>query len=135
MEIPEDVQQHYELQTKVTSEGWAYVEICKGIFGLPQAGLLAQKLLEKQLAKNRYTQSKLTPGLWTHHMRPIQFCLLVDDFGVKHKGKEHAEHIHNILAESFKITTDWRGEKYIGFTLEWDYTKHEVHPSMPGYVQ
>ena len=82
-DIPEDVQHHYELQKKVTSEGWVYVEIRKGMYGLPQAGSLAQELLEKQLTKNGYTQSKLTPGLWTHHTRRITFCLVIDDFGVK----------------------------------------------------
>ena len=77
--------------------------------GLPQAGLLAQELLEKWLAKNGYTQSKLTPGLWMHHTRPIKFHLIVNYSGVKYEGKEHAD-----------ITTDWRGEKYIGLTLGWD---------------
>ena len=34
-----------------------------------------------------------------------------------------------------KITADWMGGKYIGLTLEWDYTNREVHLSMLGYVQ
>ena len=97
-----------------------YIKIQKGMYGLQQAGLLAQELLKRQLAKNGYTHSKLTPGLWTHHMRPIQFCLIVDDFGVKYMGKEHADHLHKILADSYKITIDWRGEKYIG--LPWNGT-------------
>ena len=86
-DISKDIQQQYELQTKATSEGWVYIEIWKGMYGLPQAGLLAQELLEKCLAKNMYIQSKLTSGLWTHHRRPIQFCLIVNDFGVNTKAK------------------------------------------------
>ena len=66
-----------------------------------------------------------------HQTRPI----IVDDFGVKYKGKENAQHLHNILAEAYEITADWMGEKYIGLTLQLDYTNWEVHLSMPGYVQ
>ena len=59
-DIPEYIQQQYELHTKVSSEGWVYVEIRKGMYGLQQVGLLAQELMEKWLTKNWYTQSKLT---------------------------------------------------------------------------
>ena len=30
-----------------------------------------------------------TPGLWLHEWRPIQFSLVVDDFGVKYVGEEN----------------------------------------------
>ena len=46
-DIPEDIQHQYELQSKVASEGWVYIEIRKGMYGLQQAGLLAQELLTK----------------------------------------------------------------------------------------
>jgi len=61
--------------------------------GLPQSGLLANKLLEKQLNKHGYRQSKLVPGLWKHDPRLIQFILVVNDFGVIYVGKEHAQHL------------------------------------------
>ena len=56
------------------------------MYGLPQAGLLANELLEKRLNEAGYRQSKLklVPGLWKHDWRPIQFTLVVDDFGVKY---------------------------------------------------
>ena len=62
------------------------------MYGLPQSGLLANELLEKGLNKHGYHQSKLVPGLWKHDTRPIRFTLVVDDFGVKYEGKEHALH-------------------------------------------
>ena len=55
----------------------------KGMYGLPQTGLIANKLLEKQLSKQGYWKSKLVPGLWKHDMRPIQFTLVVDNFRIK----------------------------------------------------
>ena len=66
------------------------IKIMKGMYGLPQAGVLANELFEKHLNQHGYTQSKMVPGLWKHKTRPIQFTLVVDDFGVKYRGKEHA---------------------------------------------
>jgi hypothetical protein len=60
------------------------------MYGLPQAGLLANTLLKKRLNKDGYQQSKLVPGLWKHDTRPIQFTLVDDDFGMKYASKEHA---------------------------------------------
>ena len=67
-------------------DGFVYIEVRKGMYGLPQAGLLAQQLLEKCLKKHGYTQSAVTAGLWTHEWRPVSFSLVVDDFGVKYVG-------------------------------------------------
>ena len=104
------------------------------MYGLPQSGLLANKLLEKRLNRHKYHQSKLVPGLWKHDTRPIQFTLVVDDFGVKYVGEEHALHLKSVLEEHYKVTTDWTGDRYIGITLDWDYEKRQVHLSMGGYV-
>ena len=47
--FPEDVIKHYKLNEKVDTKGNVYVRVDKGIYGLPQAGLIAQKLLKKRL--------------------------------------------------------------------------------------
>ena len=60
---------------------------------------------------------------------------MVDDFGVKYVGKEHAEHLVAALKEDYEVETDWEGTKYCGVTIDWDYKKREVHISMPGYVK
>jgi hypothetical protein len=39
----------YQLQEKVF-DGYVYMEICKGMYKLLQAGILANKLLKEQLA-------------------------------------------------------------------------------------
>ena len=67
--FPEDVIAQYNLKDIVTSDGHVYIEVRKGMYGLPQAGLLAQELLEKRLEKHGYTQSKNTPGFWTLTLR------------------------------------------------------------------
>ena len=98
-DLPKDFLKQYNLNSKVTKDGYVYIEIRRGMYGLPQSGLLAQQLLEKRLNKKGYRQSELTPGFWTHEWRPISFSLCVDDFGVKYVGKQHADHLMTILKE------------------------------------
>ncbi len=106
----------------------------KGMYSLPQAGLIANNILEKRLNRHKYWQSKLVPGLWKHDTRPIQFTLVVNNFGVKYVGEEHANHLISVLKEHYEIDVDWEGTRFIGLTLDWDYSGHKVHLSMPGYI-
>ena len=115
-------------------KGSIHIQANRGMYGLPQAGLLANELLEKRLNKRGYRQSKLVPGLWTHDWRPVQFTLVVDDFGVKYVGEEHAIHLKKTMEENYTVTTEWDGRRYIGITLDWDYKRRQVHLSMPIYV-
>ena len=69
------------------------MEIRKSIYGLPQAGVLANKILKKRLAPAGYYKMPHTPGLWKHVSRPIEFTLVVDDFGVKYANKNNADHL------------------------------------------
>jgi hypothetical protein len=64
--IPEEIINEYNLHNKVTESGHIHIEANKGMYGLPQAGLIANELLKKQLNEHGYHQSKLIPGLWTH---------------------------------------------------------------------
>ena len=105
------------------------------MYGLPQAGIIAQQLLEKRLNAQGYFQSAITAGFWTHKWRPISFALTVDDFGVKYVGREHAEHLISVLKNDYEISHEWAGERYIGLTINWDYRQRMVHISMPGYCK
>ena len=134
-DMPDEIIREYDLRNKVNAKGFIFIEVTKGMYGLPQAGLLANELLEKRLNKHGYYQSKLVPGLWSHKTRPIQFTLVVDDFGVKYVGKEHAIHLQKVLEEHYKVTSDWTGTRYVGIHLHWDYLKGQVHLYMPGYVK
>ena len=132
-DIPEEIINEYNLREKATPSGSVYIMAVKGMYGLPQAGLIANELLESRLNKHGYRQSKLVPGLWKHDTRPIQFTLVVDDFGVKYVGKEHALHLKSVLESYYPLSTDWTGNRYIGIRLDWDYNNRKVHLSMPGY--
>ena len=48
-DMPNDVIAHYNLRNKATPDSYIYCEIQKGMYGLPQAGIIAQLLLEERL--------------------------------------------------------------------------------------
>jgi hypothetical protein len=68
--FPEEIVQKYNLNA-LAVDGWVYIEIRKGMYGLKQAGLLAKQLLQTRLAPFRYYPGHHTPGLWLHRTRPI----------------------------------------------------------------
>jgi hypothetical protein len=131
--FPEEIVQKYNLNA-LAVDGWVYIEIRKGMYGLKQAGLLANQLLQTRLAPFGYYPARHTPGLWLHKTRPISFTLVVDDFTVKYVGKQHAEHLRNALLRTYELTTDWTATVCSGITLKWDYKKRTCNISMPGYV-
>ena len=46
-DITEDIWMYFKLKKKTTEDGFVYEKDRKGIYGLPQAGLVAQELLEQ----------------------------------------------------------------------------------------
>ena len=134
--IPQCIIDQYNLRDLVDDRGYVLTEIRRGMYGLPQAGQLAYDQLVTILAPHGYAPTRHTPGLWTHKTRPIMFSLVVDDFGIQHEGREHAEHLLGILRQHYEsVSTDWTGTKYLGLTLEWDYVNRICWVSMPGYVR
>jgi hypothetical protein len=131
--FPEEIVRKYNLDT-LAVDGWVYIEIRKGMYGLKQAGLLANQLLQTCLAPFGYYPARHTPGIWLHKTRPIAFSLIVGDFAVKYVGKQHADHLRNALLKTYELTTDWEATVYSGMTLKWDYKNRTCDISMPGYV-
>jgi len=81
------------------------MEIRKGMCGLPQAGILANKLLKEHLVRHGYFEQSHTPGLWKHVSRHIWFNLCVDDFGIKYIGREHLQ--------TFMMHYEWKHTKML----------------------
>jgi hypothetical protein len=114
--IPLEIITQYALLPLV-SDGNIYIEVQKGMYGLPQAGILANLLLAKRLVPHGYRQTKTTPGLWEHDTLHVTFSLLVDDFGVKYEGLANAHHLSNALEQHYTVSKDWTGGLYCGLTL------------------
>ena len=104
------------------------------MYGLKQAGKLANDLLSKRLNARSYIQCDITPGLWRHKTRPVIFSLVVGDFGVQYTGRHNAEHLLTTLQEHYQVSTDWTGTKFAGMNLTWDYVKRTCRLTMDGYI-
>jgi hypothetical protein len=133
--IPPDIFEQYNLHSIISTDGFIYIKIKKGMYGLKQAAILAYQKLVNNLAPYGYKPCKYSLGLWTHSTRRTKFCLCVDDFGVKYFSKSDADHLLTSLRSSgFTVSTDWEGKNYCGLTLDWHYNKGFVDISMPNYV-
>jgi hypothetical protein len=90
--LPQETIEKYDL-IELSQDRKVYIEIQKGMYGLPQAGIIANELLQRNIARDGNRPTQHTHGLWTHDTHPISFSLVVDHFGVKYVGREHAEHL------------------------------------------
>ena len=102
--------QQYYLNSKAKN-GNVYLRIRKAIYGLPQAGSLANKQLQKYLSPPGYFEWAHTPGLWKRISRQTTFTLFVGDFGFKYCKKKDAQHfIDSLLVNYDKVKEDWEGK-------------------------
>jgi hypothetical protein len=132
--IPQEVWDDPSYDIHPENDGYVYLEIRRGMYGLKEAGILAFNQLVKKLAPHGYEPMPFTPGLWRHRTKRTTFVLCVDDFGVKYFSKDDAQHLIDALEADYQLTTDWTGSLYCGLTLDWHYDKGYVDVSMPGYV-
>ena len=105
------------------------------MYGIPQSGQIAHDPLVQHLAPSGYQTSRKHLTLWTHNRFPINYTLIVNDFGVKYPGKEHTLHLKSVLEDRYKVTTDSEGKLYIVISIQWNYEKGMVQLYMPGYVR
>ncbi len=130
-QIPDAFLDSYHLRPKIF-KGHLYMEIRRGMYGLPQAGIIANQLLRKRLEPHGYYEVRNTPGLWEHRTRTTVFSLVVDDFGIKYTGDENAKHLIATLEKYYTVETDWTGGLYCGIKLDWHYHGHRhLAVSMP----
>jgi hypothetical protein len=131
--LPLDIIEKYKL-THLAVNGWVYLELCKGMYGLKHAGILTNQLSQKRLKPFGYHLTRHTPGIWLHSTKPTTFSLVIDDFVVKYVTEADAHHLRNALLRHYEITTNWGGTVYSGVKLDWDYNKRTCDISMPGYI-
>jgi hypothetical protein len=131
--IPRENIEKYKLMDK-EKNGKVYIRIDKGMYGLPQAGRLANNLLITRLAPHVYRPYQHTHGLWWCDTNPVTSTLVVDDFGIKYSGNENTDHLLNALKENYEVTENWAGKLYCGISLDWYYKNKKVDLSMPGYI-
>ncbi len=115
--------------------GKVHLESRRAVWGLPQAGILANKWLQQKLAPLGYHKCSKTPGLWYHDTCPLSFTLIVVNFGIKYINSNDVKHLIASLKTTYKLTEDWTGDLYCNVALNWDYVNRTVDISMPGYIK
>ena len=131
--FPPDIIEHYKLTDKQNKEGYILAKVIKEMYGLPQAGRIAYEQLEPFLAQAGYIRAGVTPGLFKHKTRPIQFILVVDDFGIQFQSQTDLNHLIKHLRTKYRVTMG-DGTLYCGVTIKWDYEKRTALLHMPHYI-
>jgi hypothetical protein len=124
--LPQEVIYKYGLND-LAVDVKVYIQIEKGMYGVPQAGILANELLQRRLAQDVYLPTSHTHGLCTHDAQPITFSLVVDNFGIKYVGQEHVKHLKSSIEKHYQISCDWTGSAYCVLQLDWDYKKMLIY--------
>ena len=91
------------------------------MYGLTQAGKIANDKIKLHLSKFGYDPVPIMPGLWRHQTFPLEFSLVVHDFGVKYERRAGITHVLYSLKTIYNISEDWDGKIYCGVKLDWDY--------------
>jgi hypothetical protein len=99
------------------------------------AQFLTNDLLHGCLEKEGHYNAVTTPGLWKHIWQPIQFCLIVDDFGIGYVAIKHFNHLLLILQRYHQVQTNMAGNKIVGLNVRWDFPTKRVHMNMRSYVK
>ena len=126
-DIPDEIIEEYKLREKATSDGWVYMKVVRGMYGLPQSGSNSHDELEERLNKQGYFKILLVPALWKHNTRRTQFVLIVDDFGIKYFTKSDLDHLIDILKQHYDVAVDTEAKEIVKIELDWDYMNKKVH--------
>ena len=94
--VPDEFIKYHNLQNKGYYR-YLYVQIQRGIYGLPQSRRLANDLLKQCLYSFGYYKIPHCPSLWAHTTRLVNLTLVVDNFGVKYVGTQHAQYLIETL--------------------------------------
>jgi hypothetical protein len=115
--LPDNIIEQHNL-TPLFHNGSFCVEIRRGMYGLPQAGRLANDQLVTFLAPHGYKPCATTPGLWQHTTRNIIFSLIINNFGIRYTTRADANHLIATLKSTYEVSLDWTGSRYCGLSLK-----------------
>jgi hypothetical protein len=133
-DIPTEIMKKYKLQEYIHNES-ILMQILTGMYGLAQAGRIAQETLITKLQEAGYLMDNNVKCLFIHETRSTMFTLTVDDFGIKYNNDEDLQHLIEALEKVYKVKVNLKGDKYLGMNIEWDYEKRTAEISIKGYIE
>ncbi len=75
-----------------------------------------------------------TPCLFRHPTRPITFCLVVDDFGVKYTNRHDFHYLVSCLSSIYHVKAHPLAARFLGFTIQHDRQARTLSLAYPGYI-
>jgi hypothetical protein len=116
-------------------KGQILLLVTRSIYGLRQAGRLSKERLDGFLAAGGYLEDELVPCVYRHASNGVVFCLVVDDFAVRHHGPAGKEHLLKTLGDAgYLLKIDHEGKKFVGLTIAYNRSARYIDISMPDYV-
>lgn len=98
-------------------------EVNKGLYGMRQAGYIAQRNLIQILKENGY-QEEGKHSIFRDDEKKIVFIVHVDDVAVAYKDKQDVDKLVEVLEKAgYTIKANWEGDAFCGFTIK--YNKEE----------
>ena len=113
--FPQDIIDQCNTTDLVDKDGFVYVDIRKGMYGLKKEAHIYFDRLVKLLKPHGYYPLQYNPVIWCHETLPTKFELCVDNFGIKYTNPVHAHY----LVDTLKNTTQYPliGEEKITVAL------------------
>ena len=94
-----DIRARSQIDGIIAADGYVYIKIFKGMYGIKQAVIIAYNQLISHMEPHGYYPVPFTTALWLHKTRRTKCFVCVDNFGVKYFTKDDANH----LLDSLKI--------------------------------
>ena len=98
--IPDGIMTQYKLKEKAV-DGYVFVCIKKGMYGLKEAAILAYNQLCTFLNKYGYYHVAGTTGMFKHRTKPTAFCVCIDDIGLKYYNQDDLQHFIKAISLLF----------------------------------
>ena len=67
--IPDEIISVYKFNTLQNEKDCCYIKISRVMYGLKQAGIIANQELQKHMSAYGYRPVQFTPGLWKHYSK------------------------------------------------------------------
>ena len=88
----DEIRSEYDID-KLVHNGYLFVEIRKGMYGLNEFGITTFSRIINNLVSAGYYLVKHTPSFCTYKTRNLIFTLAIDDFGVKYSNMGNIHHL------------------------------------------
>ena len=120
-DIPKETIAEYDLK-KFERDGIVIFKVDGCMYGLKEAGLIAQKALLKVLNTNGYSEPDNMMIVKAKDPKDKTTAVVnVDDFGIMYTNEADARKMLKVLEDNgYIIKVDWEGKKYCGMNINHD---------------